>query len=208
MSRGFNAYIERQEECRDFFEDALQPITNQQLAAKGQLYVGQTGLFKEKYLTCKRRPIANKTWNDFKTYWNREFKDFDMLNHISSKEAGFGANVAIASQEQAYSNLEDAMDNLAYAATTSNNVIEELVQNNTKLIEQVNKAINLLKKMQEGNNKLFKIVEIGVTGGRNNDAATPINPNTKNCRGCKKINYEATDVLMESEGYCWSCSYR
>eukprot|EP00957_Ditylum_brightwellii_P202234 15329216-Ditylum_brightwellii.AAC.1 len=51
MSKGFNTYVERQEECRDFYEDAEQPITNTQLAAKGQLHVGQTGLFREKYLT-------------------------------------------------------------------------------------------------------------------------------------------------------------
>eukprot|EP00957_Ditylum_brightwellii_P060981 4629008-Ditylum_brightwellii.AAC.1 len=47
MLKGFNTYVERQEECCDFFEDAEQPITNTQLAAIGQLHVGQTGLFKD-----------------------------------------------------------------------------------------------------------------------------------------------------------------
>eukprot|EP00957_Ditylum_brightwellii_P013497 1018293-Ditylum_brightwellii.AAC.1 len=42
MAQGFNVYVERQEECRDFFTDAQQPITNQQLAAKGQMHIGQT----------------------------------------------------------------------------------------------------------------------------------------------------------------------
>eukprot|EP00957_Ditylum_brightwellii_P177808 13544119-Ditylum_brightwellii.AAC.1 len=35
MSKGFNAYVEQQEECRNFFQDADQPITDAQLAAKG-----------------------------------------------------------------------------------------------------------------------------------------------------------------------------
>eukprot|EP00957_Ditylum_brightwellii_P038457 2906803-Ditylum_brightwellii.AAC.1 len=56
MLRGFDAYIERQKDCQDFFEDSLQPIPDQQLAAKGQLHVGQMGLFKEKYLIWKCRP--------------------------------------------------------------------------------------------------------------------------------------------------------
>eukprot|EP00957_Ditylum_brightwellii_P055298 4191277-Ditylum_brightwellii.AAC.1 len=42
VAQGFNVYLERQEECRDFFSDAQQPITNQQLAAKRQMHIGQT----------------------------------------------------------------------------------------------------------------------------------------------------------------------
>eukprot|EP00957_Ditylum_brightwellii_P178559 13601341-Ditylum_brightwellii.AAC.1 len=57
VTQGFNGYVERQEECRDFFADAQQPITDTQLAAKGQLNVGQTGLFCKKYLKWKRRNI-------------------------------------------------------------------------------------------------------------------------------------------------------
>eukprot|EP00957_Ditylum_brightwellii_P158196 12041442-Ditylum_brightwellii.AAC.1 len=28
MTQGFNTYVEQQKECRDFFSDALQPITD------------------------------------------------------------------------------------------------------------------------------------------------------------------------------------
>eukprot|EP00957_Ditylum_brightwellii_P186339 14187305-Ditylum_brightwellii.AAC.1 len=41
MSQGFNTYAEHQEECRDFFSNAQQPIIDQQLAGKGQLHIGQ-----------------------------------------------------------------------------------------------------------------------------------------------------------------------
>eukprot|EP00957_Ditylum_brightwellii_P180797 13773480-Ditylum_brightwellii.AAC.2 len=58
MSQGFNTYVKHQEECRDFFRDAQQPITDQQLASKGQLYIGQTGLLQKKYLTWKCCTIA------------------------------------------------------------------------------------------------------------------------------------------------------
>eukprot|EP00957_Ditylum_brightwellii_P160882 12249234-Ditylum_brightwellii.AAC.1 len=44
MSQGFNTYARHQEECRDFFSDVQQPITDQQLAGKGQLHIGQTGI--------------------------------------------------------------------------------------------------------------------------------------------------------------------
>eukprot|EP00957_Ditylum_brightwellii_P046435 3524149-Ditylum_brightwellii.AAC.1 len=59
-------------------------------------------------------------WNNFKTYWTREFTDYEMVNCLSAKDAGFGANTATQVTESTTSELEEAMDNLAYAATTSN----------------------------------------------------------------------------------------
>eukprot|EP00957_Ditylum_brightwellii_P158246 12045775-Ditylum_brightwellii.AAC.1 len=55
------------------------------------------------------------------------------------------------------------MDNLAYTATTSSNVVEELVRTSSKLVEQ-------LIAVQEENNRLLKINELSVTQGRNTAA--------------------------------------
>eukprot|EP00957_Ditylum_brightwellii_P051451 3900693-Ditylum_brightwellii.AAC.1 len=94
MSQGFNRYVERQEECCNFFSIAGQPVTDQQLSTKGQLHVSQTGLFKDKYLVWKRWAAVQKMWNDFKTYWTREFINYETVNCLSAKDAGFGANAA------------------------------------------------------------------------------------------------------------------
>ena len=200
MAQGFNVYVERQEECRDFFADAQQPITGTQLAAKGQMHVGQTGLFKIKYLEWKRRAIANKTWNEFKTFWNREFTDYETINKITSKANGLGAHAVINEQNEAYDTLEEAMDNLAFAATTSNNALEQLTATNAKLAQQLTEAMKLLKKAQEENNVLLKIIQ----GAGLTQQGWSQSKNKK--RG--KIDYEKTDHLMDPEGYCWSCGYR
>eukprot|EP00957_Ditylum_brightwellii_P066849 5073261-Ditylum_brightwellii.AAC.1 len=94
MAQGFNGYVERQEECCDFFLDAGQPVSDQQTSAKGQLHVGQTGLFKEKFFVWKRQAVAQKTWNNFKTFLTREFTNYEMVNCLPAKAAGFGANAA------------------------------------------------------------------------------------------------------------------
>eukprot|EP00957_Ditylum_brightwellii_P127660 9735857-Ditylum_brightwellii.AAC.1 len=61
--------------------------------------------------------------------------------------------------------LEEAMDNLAYAATTSYSALEQLTMNNKKLVEQVSEAMTLLKKAQEDNAKLLKIIEVSMMKG-------------------------------------------
>eukprot|EP00957_Ditylum_brightwellii_P003448 261427-Ditylum_brightwellii.AAC.1 len=58
------------------------------------------------------------------------------------------------------------MDNLAYAATTSNNVVKELAKINAKLTDQ-------LKKAQEENTKLLKIIELSETAGCSTKTITP-----------------------------------
>eukprot|EP00957_Ditylum_brightwellii_P123196 9393391-Ditylum_brightwellii.AAC.1 len=56
------------------------------------------------------------------------------------------------------------MDNLAFAATTSNTAFEQLIANNTKLAEQVAEVMNLVKKAQEDNSKLLRVIEASITG--------------------------------------------
>eukprot|EP00957_Ditylum_brightwellii_P050345 3817966-Ditylum_brightwellii.AAC.1 len=56
------------------------------------------------------------------------------------------------------------MDNIAFSATTSNTAFKQLTANNTKLAEQLAEAMNLLKKAQEDNCKLLRIIKANVTG--------------------------------------------
>eukprot|EP00957_Ditylum_brightwellii_P156289 11895458-Ditylum_brightwellii.AAC.1 len=91
------------------------------------------------------------------------------------------------------------MDNLDFAATTSNSAFEQLTASNAKLVEQLAKVMNLLKKAQEDNSKLLKIIEASVTetkpqGGVRKDK--------------RRIGFEKTDHLTDPAGYCWSCRFR
>eukprot|EP00957_Ditylum_brightwellii_P117301 8946521-Ditylum_brightwellii.AAC.1 len=142
------------------FEDEKQPISNTQLAAKGQLHVGQTGFFKEKYLTWKCRAITMKTWNNFKTYWSREFSNYETLNKLTSCDAGFGAHATVEQVQSNMSKFEEAMDILAYVATTSNNILCQLTDTNSKLTQQLADGIKVITQLQDENAKLLKIVEV------------------------------------------------
>eukprot|EP00957_Ditylum_brightwellii_P127011 9682790-Ditylum_brightwellii.AAC.1 len=100
------------------------------------------------------------------------------------------------------------MDTLAYSAMISNNVMKDLVSKNTKLTKQIKEAMVLLKKSQEENTMLLKIIELSVTSCHINEVTPPGNPNAQNHRNRKKIDYDTTDSLMEPKGHCWSCGYR
>eukprot|EP00957_Ditylum_brightwellii_P177411 13513297-Ditylum_brightwellii.AAC.1 len=57
------------------------------------------------------------------------------------------------------------MDNLAFAATTSNNVLGQLTENNTKLTTQLGDAVKVIKQLKDENMKLLKIIELSVSSG-------------------------------------------
>eukprot|EP00957_Ditylum_brightwellii_P138980 10592894-Ditylum_brightwellii.AAC.2 len=64
-----------------------------------------------------------------------------------SKEVGFGANTAVAILHGAMNEFDEAVDNFAYAATTSGTVLDQLTNNNTKLTQQKNDVMNVIKKL-------------------------------------------------------------
>eukprot|EP00957_Ditylum_brightwellii_P014245 1072651-Ditylum_brightwellii.AAC.1 len=96
------------------------------MISQAQLHVAETGLFDKDYLTWIKHPRANKTWNNFKTYWMEKFGDYNLLRQLISKEGTLGAHAATATEEADTYDWEEAMDNLTYAATASNTQLERL----------------------------------------------------------------------------------
>eukprot|EP00957_Ditylum_brightwellii_P204742 15340656-Ditylum_brightwellii.AAC.1 len=101
------------------------------------------------------------------------------------------------------------MDNLSYAATTSNNVLGQLTDTNTKLTQQLANAMKIIAQLQDENAKLLKIVEVSacactgtviVPAGRGTSSG-------KNCFNWKKTDYKKTDHIVDPVSYCWSCGY-
>eukprot|EP00957_Ditylum_brightwellii_P077396 5880757-Ditylum_brightwellii.AAC.1 len=79
------------------------------------------------------------------------------------RDRGFGANAATQVTQNTMSELEEAMDNLVYAAKTSNSVLEMLTDTNKKLTEQLKEAHSLIKRLQDENATLLRIIETSIT---------------------------------------------
>eukprot|EP00957_Ditylum_brightwellii_P186282 14181906-Ditylum_brightwellii.AAC.1 len=71
-------------------------------------------------------PSLMHKWGHFKTFWMKTFGNYKLLHQLTTKEAGYGANMANHALENTpmIYDLENAKDNLMYAATASNNQIE------------------------------------------------------------------------------------
>eukprot|EP00957_Ditylum_brightwellii_P022686 1711024-Ditylum_brightwellii.AAC.1 len=115
-----------------------------------------------------------------------------MVNRLSAKEAGSGANAATLVTQNTMSELEEAMNNLAYAATISNSALETLTDTNKKLMEQLKDAHSLIKRLQNESATHLRIIETSVTGKAPTPPTTPRPPTSprKNCRR-GKIDYRS-----------------
>eukprot|EP00957_Ditylum_brightwellii_P009915 748227-Ditylum_brightwellii.AAC.1 len=70
--------------------------------------------------------------------------NYKMLNKLTSHEAGFGANTTVEQAQSNMSELEETMDNLAYATTASNIILGQLTDTNTKLTQQLADAMKII----------------------------------------------------------------
>ena len=71
-----------------------------------------------------------------------KFGDYNLLRQLTSKEGALGAHAATATEDTDTYDWEEAMDNLAYAATASNTQLETLVKTNAELSVQLRQALD------------------------------------------------------------------
>eukprot|EP00957_Ditylum_brightwellii_P177070 13488844-Ditylum_brightwellii.AAC.1 len=85
VSEEIKAYIDKQEECQRFFDDAGQPIMDTQMVSQGQVHVVETGLFEKKYIEWIKCLLAQKTWWQWKMFWMEKFGDYELLRQLTAK---------------------------------------------------------------------------------------------------------------------------
>eukprot|EP00957_Ditylum_brightwellii_P036114 2735885-Ditylum_brightwellii.AAC.2 len=76
-------------------------------------------------------------------------------------------------------------------------------------MEQLKEAHSLIKRLQDENATLLRIIENSITGKAPTPPTRPrppTSPRKNHRRG--KIDNEKTDHLLEPAGYCWSCGFQ
>jgi hypothetical protein len=147
-------------------------------------------------IPCKewrRRPIANRTWPQFKTFFANEYNDLKEQQKLNNNQHNFhGANNTI--------DLTTAIDSLGMAATSDRDVItqltltnKQLVQTNQQLTDEHTRALAELA--QHKTPMPYKPTLTIKTPTPHNGTRPP-------------FDHAAWLLSLDPQGYCWSHGYK
>ena len=97
----------------------------------------KTGMMKDLWKYLKRIAIGDRTWLRWKTHLNDAFAELKELNEITAQKAGFGDHAMEARGYIISEEIKDAIENLAFAEMTNNDIVEELTHDNARLTDTV-----------------------------------------------------------------------
>ena len=193
-------YIRRIEQCQQLASDAGIAWTDAQLVQRAQTVMGKCGLFRDEYKEWVRRPRAEKSWVDFKRYWQQRYAEYEHLSKLTAAESGFEANLIHnngnetggTTNNQLDRKIDDAMDNLAALMSSDKGQLETLTATNAALTAQV-------AELTATNARLAKEITTltGIITTMSRGAATARTTANKHAE---------TDC--DPNGCCWSHGYR
>jgi hypothetical protein len=139
----FEILIDRIKDCIDFATDGGAPSTNAHILNSAYTLVFNTGLYFDDATTLNRQPAIEKTWENFKTHFLQAQLDLQ-AQQMTTQQGGF-ANRATKHndhlQNQMLHQTSEALANLANANATDREMYSQLVTNNTKLTDQLERAL-------------------------------------------------------------------
>jgi hypothetical protein len=173
----FQTIIQQIDEALDFAIAGETPYTAEQIVANAYSLVYNTGMFPESCREWRRRPVEQKTYENFKTEFSLAHQDLRNLK-TTSQGAGYQANSVI---ENFYVDTQDQISHLASAASSDRSNIQAIVNANKVLTDQITLLTKELLAMREHLTK----------------KTTPPDYN-KNTIGKKRY---------KNDNYCWTHGY-
>ena len=197
-NEGMANYIRRIEQCQQLAVDAGIAWSDSQLVQRGQTAMGKCGLFRDEYKEWLRRPSGDKTWIDFKRYWQERYAEYEHLARLTAADGRFEANMSETQHgtdtvETDDNKVDEALDNLAYMMSSDKAQMEALATTNATLVTQV-------KELTATNARLAKeittLTGIIATMAGGTAKATPA------------ATAKKSEAGYDPNGYCWSHGYR
>jgi hypothetical protein len=123
-----DVYFQNIDDCIQFATDGQVPFTALQIVQTAYHAISKSGLYNDACKERRRKPLAERTWVTFKPFLATEYNDLKEQHKINMNQNNFhGANSAI--------DLTTAIDSLAMAATTDQEVMAQLTHTNQQLVE-------------------------------------------------------------------------
>lgn len=184
-------YFKRVDDAVQYAADARTPFTPEQIQQTAYHAISSSGLYTEACKEWRKKPVATKTWVNFKTFFATEYHDLREQQRINAVQSGFhSANQAV---EQV--NIMQALDNLAMAATSDRDIVAQLTTSNAAL-SAANKSLTEQLQVQTST---FAALLTQASQSRNGTDGN------RDYEAERRKKYEAK---LDPNGYCWTHGYR
>lgn len=195
ISQPIDVYFHKVDDCIQYAADGKVAFTPEQIMQTTYHAISTAGMYNDACREWRKKPTAEKTWDNFKTFIAAEYHDLKELQRHGGGTPNFhGAHNVV--------DITQALDNLALAATTDRDIVNKLTTANQQLVTTIKNLTDQLKQALENNTKL--IAALGQTGSTH--LGTPATNNTPGARKVfSKTEWEAN---LDPNGYCWTHGYR
>ena len=167
-------FFKRVEDCKAYAEDGAVPYTDNQVLQVAYNHINATGLYMDACKEWRRKQPADKTWLNFKTFFAAEYQEMKEQGKLTGNSGNYHTANAVT-------DITNALDQLANAATSDREIVAELTKANTQLAASNKILTDQLKISIESNHMLLT---------QTNQPATKT-PNNKPNSYCW------------THGYCW-----
>jgi hypothetical protein len=191
-----DVYFQTIDDCVQFATDGQVPFMALQIVHQTAYHaISKSGLYNDACKGWRRKPVANRTWVAFKSFFATEYNDLKEQQKLNTNQNNFhGANSAI--------DLTTDIDYLAMAATTDREVMAQLTQTNQQLVE-TNK--NLTEQLSQANAEVAQLKKQAAYKPKPPTTTKPALPT----RGPRPpFDHAAWVLTLDPLGYCWTHGYK
>jgi hypothetical protein len=138
------------QDCADYSEAGGVLIGHPQQINVGYAKIFATGHFMSACRRWNEKPLAEKTWAQFKAHFSAAHRQHKQMQGESSATAGYhSANAAVGKTEEKIDEATiGALDNLSTATTSDRGVVATLTESNARLVKQLENNSNELRELK------------------------------------------------------------
>ena len=141
-----------------------------------------------------RRARGDRSWVDFKRFWQDRFAEYEEISKLTTAEASFEAHAAIGNKTASRNDeLNEAMDNLVAIMSSDKGQVETLVATNAELTAQIKVLTATNQRLTAENANLIAVITKIAGAGTEMKATAPMS---------------GRDANYDPKGYCWTHGYR
>eukprot|EP00957_Ditylum_brightwellii_P010486 794884-Ditylum_brightwellii.AAC.1 len=140
--------------------DRKTPYTSKQILTTAPHTIQRTGWFKDGIRAWKARDLVDKTWQNFKKDFAKEYDEIKKEQEVTAQAAGYTqANNAIE--------ISKALDNLTNAAMSDRKTVEDLSKANKEMAETNKQLTTQMERINEKLASITKLIETIPTTSNN-----------------------------------------